>query len=87
MRFPRLLLVKRSHIKDGIRSNAAECPIALALKEKFPGTKAFVAPSNIEVENGVSRSFVPTKDMINFMDNFDHRRVWKRPTLFLLWPK
>lgn len=85
MSFPKLLLVMPRHIKAGKRSDALACPIALALKEKFPNTKPTANNMHLVVRNGETKYFKATYAVRQFMRRFDADR-WVRPTLFLLWP-
>ena len=44
--------VTRDHIKNGVRREAACCPIALALRDMFPGANVSVCKYAIEVSFG-----------------------------------
>ncbi len=66
------ITVTAEHIKNGVRKTACECPIALALREKF--YDAHVTSDIVQIkkkENDYWHEYRPAQRMIIFINHFD----------------
>lgn len=76
------ITVTAEHIKNGIRRDACNCPIALAIKEKFYDTH--VTPDLIQIKKEKGNhwtNYKPTQKMMIFISHFDNR-LTVLPTIF-----
>jgi hypothetical protein len=73
------ITLKRRHLVNGEQCNCSLCPIALALKDRFPGLRVEVAGYTL-VGNSVAKH---TKKMDIFIDRFD-RALTSRKSKFKL---
>lgn len=80
--------VKNKHIKAGKRGKCELCPIALAIKEKFPSAAVYVDFNIVELHfsNGVRlTSYLPQKASA-FISRFDEGLKKVRPFSFCITP-
>jgi len=67
-----------NHIRRGVRHDGKWCPIALALREKFPGVSVVAYPNYIGIS---TEDFYPPPEATAFMMAFD-RGVGVQPFAF-----
>ena len=65
------ITVTQDDIDNGIRRSCRDCPIALALRRRFPSADIHVDGYGIAIEDG--RAFVPLLAR-RFADDFDNGR-------------
>ncbi len=75
-----IICVTKSDIKRGVQNIPTCCPIALAMKRRFPRRSVFVRRYYVKLSN---RIYSLPASAVNFVNKFDHdRRV--RPFRFTL---
>ena len=67
------ITVTQDHINKGYRFNTDRCPIALAVREKFPNATVSVTNQDIHVKKWFLRRYNLPKEAIHFVYDFDNR--------------
>ena len=80
--------VTEQDIENGIKREARECPVAYALKRRFPKARVIVGRDKtwLEYPDAPSTSYEHSKDVCDWITRFDYSDVWGKPDPITIIP-